>query len=203
MKKMNIANKLTFARVILAFLILLLIGLPWHNFGVEWPSYVLVGRITLRLNYLIGGVLFILASLTDMLDGKAARKLGLVSDFGKVFDAIADKILVNGLLIVLAYNRDIALIVPVVIITRDIIVDAIKMLSGNKGKVVAASMAGKVKTACMMSGLCLLFFGGLPFSLLGIAVDQGLILFATCMSVYSGIQYFLVNKDVAFGDMNK
>lgn len=196
--KMNLPNKLTCLRIFLAIIILVLIGMPWYQFGISFPQYTLGGRVVLKLHYIIAGVLFIIASLTDMLDGKIARKYNMVTDFGKVMDAIADKVLVNGLLILLAYNRDISVIVPVIIITRDTVVDAIKMTAGNKGKVIAASMAGKVKTACMMVGIALVLFSNIPFEFFGIAVDQGLVLFATCMSIYSGIQYYLVNKDLIF-----
>lgn len=198
---MNLPNKITISRIILAFIILILIGMDTHILGFNWPVYLIAGRITLKLNYIIAGVLFVIASLTDMLDGKIARKYNMVTDFGKIMDAIADKVLVNGLLILLAYNRDISVIVPVVIITRDIFVDSIKMVSGSKGKVVAASIAGKIKTACMMIGLTLVLFSNLPFELFGIGVGQGLVLLATCMSVYSGIEYFMVNKEFVFGDM--
>ena len=198
---MKLPNKSKISRIILAFSILILIGIDTHILGFNWPVYLIAGRITLKLNYIIAGVLFVIASLTDMLDGKIARKYNMVTDFGKVMDAIADKVLVNGLLILLAYNRDISVIVPVVIITRDIFVDSIKMVSGSKGKVVAASIAGKIKTACMMVGLTLVLFSNLPFELFGIGVGQGLVLLATCMSVYSGIEYFMVNKEFVFGDM--
>lgn len=198
---MNLPNKITISRIILAFIILILIGMDTHILGFNWPVYLIAGIITLKLNYIIAGVLFVIASLTDMLDGKIARKYNMVTDFGKVMDAIADKVLVNGLLILLAYNRDISVIVPVVIITRDIFVDSIKMVSGSKGKVVAASIAGKIKTACMMVGLTLVLFSNLPFELFGVGVGQGLVLLATCMSVYSGIEYFMVNKEFVFGDM--
>lgn len=194
--KLNLPNKLTLLRIILSIIILILLGIPSYLFGFNYPTYVLGGKVVLQLNYIIAGILFIIASLTDMLDGKIARKYNMVTDFGKVMDAIADKVLVNGLLIVLAYNRNISLIVPVIIVLRDIAVDSIKMVSGNKGKVVAASIAGKIKTACMMVGLTLILFSNIPFEFFGIDVANGLVLLATCLSIYSGIEYYLVNKDV-------
>ena len=150
---------------------------------------------------ILAGIIFVVASLSDFIDGHLARKNNMVTDFGKVADAIADKVLVNGLLIVLACNSNISPVIPVVIITRDTIVDSLKMISGNKGKVVAASYLGKAKTMCMMIGLTFMFFSNLPFELFGIGVGQGLVLLATCMSVYSGIEYFMVNKEFVFGDM--
>ena len=122
----------------------------------------------------------------------------MVTDFGKVMDAIADKLLVNGLLIILAYDRVISIIIPVVIISRDIVVDSCKMISGQNGKVVAASILGKLKTICMMSGLTLTMFYNLPFELIGLPVADILLIAAVVLSVISGCQYFYGVRDILF-----
>jgi CDP-diacylglycerol--glycerol-3-phosphate 3-phosphatidyltransferase len=109
-------------------------------------------------------------------------------------DAIADKILVNGILIIFATEGYISVIIPVVIVCRDIAVDSIKMVAGQKNGAVAASKAGKLKTACMMVGMSLLFFYDLPFSLISIYPAKILIMIATVLSVISGIQYYEKNK---------
>ena len=110
---MNLPNKITVGRIILAVLIIILLLVPWYELGVEFPTYVIQGKIIVDLKYIIAGVLFVVASLTDFLDGYLARSRNLVTDFGKVMDAIADKILVNGLLIILAYDGLISIAVPV------------------------------------------------------------------------------------------
>ncbi len=192
---MNLPNKITLFRIILSIMLLVLLIFPFDMCGLSWPSYQVFGSITINLEYIVGGVIFLVASLTDFLDGNIARKKGLVTDFGKVMDAIADKVLVNGVLIVLACNGFINVVIPVIIITRDIFVDSIKMVAGNKGKAVGASLLGKLKTICMMIGLTLVFFYNLPFELLNINVAEGLMYAATVLSIISGIQYYLVNKD--------
>lgn len=192
---MNLPNKITITRIITAIIILVMLMIPWHNMGVSFPTYLIAGKITINLKYIIAGVLFIIASLTDFLDGHIARSRNLVTDFGKVMDAIADKVLVNGLLIILAKDGFISVAIPVIIITRDIFVDSFKMASGSKGKVVGASMAGKAKTMCMMIGMSLTLFYNLPFELLGINIGYGLIIIATVLSVISGIQYYYNTKD--------
>ena len=197
---MNLPNKITLVRIILAIIVLVLLMFPFGSFGLTMPIYKIGTNVTLKLNYLIAGILFVIASVTDFLDGNIARKNNMVTDFGKVMDAIADKILVNGTLIIMAYNGNIPLVIPVVIITRDTVVDSIKMIAGSKGKVVGASIAGKIKTICMLVGLSLVFFSNLPFELLGIKLDYILIIIATVLSVYSGIQYFIVNKEYFLGD---
>lgn len=201
MKKMNLPNKITVVRIALAVIILILLVFPWYQLNISFPVYSVMGVQNIDLKYLISGVLFLIASVTDFLDGYIARSKNLVTDFGKVMDAIADKVLVNGLLVILAYNDFISVIVPVIIITRDIVVDSIKMASGNKGRVVAASWPGKIKTICMMIGLTLTLFYNLPFAFFGIRIDQLFVFAATILSIVSGCQYYVANKDFIFSEI--
>ena len=192
---MNLPNKLTIGRIITALIIIIMLLVPWYNLGMNFPEYQIAGRIVINLKYIIAGILFIAAAITDFFDGKIARKRNLVTDFGKVMDAIADKVLVNGLLIILAYDGFISIAIPVIIITRDIFVDSFKMASGNKGKVVAASFTGKAKTMCMMIGMALTMFYNLPFELIGVNVGYALIIIATILSVISAVEYYFNTKD--------
>ncbi len=200
--KLNLPNKITVVRIILAVLMIVMLLIPWYDLGIKFPEYLINGEV-LSLKYVLAGIIFLVASLTDFIDGYLARSRNMVTDFGKVADAIADKILVNGLLIILAYDRLIPLLVPVVIITRDIIVDSCKMISGNKGKVVAASWLGKAKTMCMMIGLTLTLFNNIPFTFINLSVDQFLLLVATVLSVVSGCQYYYNTKDFLFPEVDK
>lgn len=193
--KMNLPNKITITRIILSVLMIILLLIPWYDLGISFPTYIVNNEI-ISLKYIIAGIIFIIASFTDFIDGYIARSKNMVTDFGKMADAIADKILVNGLLIILAYDRLIPVLIPVIIITRDIIVDSCKMLSGSKGKVVAASMLGKAKTMCMMIGLALTLFGNIPFTFINIPLDSFLLLVATILSVISGCQYYYNIKDL-------
>lgn len=197
---MNLPNKITMGRIILSVLLLVLLVFPFYQVGYDFPIFH-VGKVAISLKYIIAGILFLIASLTDFLDGNIARKRNLVTDFGKVMDAIADKVLVNGVLIVLAVNRNISVVIPVIIITRDIAVDSIRMVSSGKGKVIAASWMGKIKTMCMMTGITLIFFSNLPFELVGVRVAELLVFAATILSIISGCQYFIANKEVLFAKM--
>ena len=192
---MNLPNKLTIGRIITAILILIMLMIPWDSLGIVFPTFHVAGKVIVDLKYVIAGILFILAALTDFLDGHIARSRNLVTDFGKVMDAIADKVLVNGLLIILAYDGMISVAIPVIIITRDIFVDSFKMASGKKGKVVAASFTGKAKTMCMMIGMALTMFYNLPFELIGLNIADALLIIATILSVISACQYYYNTKD--------
>ena len=200
---MNLPNKITMCRLVLAVFVLIILMFPYGTVGISVPIYKIGTNVTIGLHYIVAGILFMIASFTDFLDGNIARKRGIVTDFGKVMDAIADKVLVNGVLIVLAYDGMLPLVVPVIIITRDIVVDSIKMASGNKGKVVAASWPGKIKTICMLIGVSLTFFYNMPFAFIGegIAVDSLFIFVAVIMSIYSACQYYWVNKDFLFSEV--
>lgn len=199
---MNLPTKLTISRIIFTVLIIILFLFPFHQMNFEFPMWTLNFKEVLEVDsrYIIGGILFVIASLTDFLDGYLARKKGLVTDFGKFVDAIADKVLVNSVLIIFAVNGVISPIIPVVIIFRDTIVDSIRMLASKKGVVVAAGKAGKLKTACMMVGLTLVFFYNLPFEIWNIDVATVLLVIATVLSIYSGIEYYYNNKKVLFSE---
>lgn len=194
---MNLPNKLTIARIIMAVLIIIvLIGGSYITslFGFEMPKLFINESMVIDIKYIIAGVLFILASLTDFLDGYIARKYNLITDFGKLMDAIADKILVNSVLIILSAQGFIHPIIPVIIIIRDSVVNSIKMLAASNGKVVAAIKSGKIKTACLMVGIVLTLFYNLPFELWNISVAKVLLFIATILSIVSGVQYFTLNK---------
>ncbi len=191
---MNVPNKITIGRIFLSILLIILMIFPMNRIGIDFPEFQINGKIIINSKYIICGIIFLVASLTDFLDGHLARKHNLVTDLGKVMDAIADKILVNAILIILAVNGYISVVVPVVIVSRDIIVDSIKMVAGQKSGAVGASKAGKIKTACMMCGITLLFFYDLPFSLININPARTLIMIATVLSVISGVEYYVKNK---------
>ncbi len=198
---MNLPNKITVSRIILSVIVLILMAFPFYQIGIEWPTYLVMGRINVNLKYLICAVLFIIASVTDFLDGYLARKNNQVTDFGKVMDAIADKILVNGILIILAVDGYISPLIPVIIITRDTFVDSIKMVAGQGGHAVGASIAGKVKTICMMVGVSLMLLYNMPFEFINLPLADGLIILATILSIISGVQYYYNHKEALCKEM--
>lgn len=194
---MNLPNKLTLSRIVMTFIVIIvLLGGSYTSsiLGLELPKLFINEVIVIDTKYIIAGIIFIIASITDFLDGYIARKNNLVTDFGKLTDAIADKILVDSVLIILASQGRIHPIIPVIIVIRDIVVDSIKMLAASKGKVVAAIKSGKVKTACLMVGIVLTLFNNLPFELWNIDVATFLLMVATVLSIISGIQYLNMNK---------
>lgn len=199
---MNTPTKLTVSRLILSLVIIFILLFPWSMINMTIPQ-VLVSGVTVDIRYPIAGVLFIIASLTDFLDGYLARKNNQITNTGKMLDAIADKVLVDSVLIILACQGFVNAIVPVVIVLRDIVVDAIKMEAASKGKVVAAIKSGKIKTASLMVGTVLMLFYNLPFELVNVHVDIFLLYFATIMSIFSMYEYYTLNKNIIFPKKEK
>ncbi len=186
---MNLPNRITLSRIIITVFIVIFCLFPFYAININFPQYNISGVIV-DSKYIIAGFLFIIASVSDFIDGKLARMKGMVTDTGKMLDTIADKVLVNSVLIIFACNGFLHPIVAVIYIFRDEVVNALRIHAAKNGVIVAASMAGKIKTFAMMVGLSLMFFYNLPFELLNIHLDDFLVYFATIMSVISAFDYY-------------
>ena len=173
---MNLPNKLTVLRLCMVpiFLLFLCLPLPLSDTAIR----------------IVTAVIFILTSLTDMLDGKIARKYNLITDFGKFMDPLADKCLVMAALCWFVEEGTFAAWVLAIVLLREFAVSGMRLVAVEKGRVIAAGWSGKIKTASTMVCICLILFG-IPQWLN--YVCQGVILVTT---VYSGIEYFAKNADV-------
>ena len=191
---MNFANKITMSRIVMSLIIIILLLFPFDQAGFEFPTFLIKGSILVDWKYVIVGILFIIASLTDFFDGFVARKYNLVTDFGKMMDAISDKLLTNSVLIILACSGKVSAVIAVIIIVRDIVVDSIKMVIGNKGAAVAAIGIAKWKTATLMVGIILTLFYNLPFELLNLRISDFLLAVAAILSVISACKYYIMAK---------
>ena len=182
MSKMNLPNKLTIFRVILIvpFIILLLGG------QVGW-----FGDNTLVTD-MIALAIFIIASLTDLIDGKIARKYNLITDFGKFMDPLADKLLVCSAMIALIEMNRIPAWVVIIIIAREFIISGFRLIASDNGVVIAASYWGKFKTTFQMVMICLMIAN---FPQLQILTDI-IMWIALILTVVSLIDYLVKNKDV-------
>ena len=197
---MNLPNKLTVIRVLLVPLLILVYMFPYDTTGINVPVYHILDTDISLVNIIIL-VIFIVASITDYFDGRIARSKKLITTFGKFADPIADKLLVNTIFLLLASDGKINIIIPIIMISRDTIVDAIKMSAASKQVVVAASKLGKLKTVSQMIALCFLLVNNFPFSVLGIDLATILAWIATVISVISGIDYFIKNREMLMETM--
>lgn len=189
MKKMNLPNKLTIFRVILIlpFVILLLGGnAGWFGENVLIPNAAALA-------------VFILASLTDLADGKIARKYHLVTDFGKFMDPLADKLLVCSALIALVEMDRIPAWAVIVIIAREFIISGFRLVASDNGVVIAASYWGKFKTVFQMIMVCLMLVnvpGGISWWPWLDALTQIVMWAALVLTVVSLVDYLVKNRGV-------
>lgn len=210
---MNLPTKLTLSRIVIV--VVMLIGL--FACDILYMAGILtmpmIGPINLA--YFISFFLFVIASLTDMLDGKIARKYNLVTDMGKFLDPVADKLLVNLTLIYLALphfgtnNAFIPLSCVIIMIGRDLIIDAFRLVASTKGSVVAANIFGKLKTVFQMVAIPMVLLNSWPFAYFDADWNNYLricniaIYIATAMSLISLIIYLKQNWHILTEEKQK
>lgn len=186
MSKMNLPNKLTIFRVVLIvpFVVVLLGGeTGWFGSNRLIPD-------------IIALVIFVIASLTDLIDGKIARKYNLVTNFGKFMDPLADKLLVSAALIALVEMGRIPGWVVIIIISREFIISGFRLIASDNNVVIAASYWGKFKTTFQMVMVCLLIVNlGVMFRWVQVLTDV-IMWIALALTVISLIDYLVKNKDV-------
>lgn len=225
MKKINLPTKITICRIILA--VVLIFGLIILYLLDEFKviSIASIGNIALTdginpptINWImiIVFVVFAIASLTDTLDGYLARKNNEVTNLGKFLDPIADKMLVNSVMIFLALNfvslsDDVKFpfFCVIIMVVRDLVVDGLRFLAAQKQVVIAANVFGKVKTITQMFAILIVLLNGFPFSYFDynwptyLHISDWLCYIATFFSVLSGIIYVKQNINVLGGENNE
>lgn len=189
---MDLPNKITISRLIIAAIMIFFAVFPWANVGAS-SILTTLGNTGFTILDLILAIFFVVGSATDAIDGKIARKYNLITDFGKFFDPLADKFLVNSALIFLAcYGRIPALII-ILMIGRDLAVDGIRFMAASKGEVIAANIFGKLKTVFQMVTIPFVMLNGFPFNYLfkeHTYIFLDVLLSITCaMSLISGFIY--------------
>ena len=187
---MNLPNKITVSRILMIplFLVIMLADFNWGNltvFGTTMPAA-----------HFWGAMLFILASTTDWVDGYYARKFNMVTNLGKFLDPLADKLLVSAALIVLVDFNLAASWIVIVIISREFAVTGLRLILAGEGEVVAANMLGKIKTWTQIIAIAALLLHNAPFETLGIPFADIALWIAAFFTVWSGWDYFYLNRGV-------
>ena len=171
---MNLPNKLTLLRILLI------------------PVFIITMMINITNHYLIACFIFIIASITDALDGYIARK----HDFGKFMDPLADKLLVISALICMIESNLVASWMVIIIVARELTVSILRAIAAADGKVIAASGGGKIKTISQMLAIIILLIGANLNNNLLLQVGTIFMLIATFFTLYSGTDYLYKNKDL-------
>ena len=175
---MNLPNKLTLLRICLI------------------PVFVIVMLSQMNNFFLISCIIFILASITDFLDGRIARKHNLVTDFGKFMDPLADKLLVLSALICMIEYNLVAGWMVIIIVARELTVSILRAIAADNGKVIAASVGGKIKTTSQMIAIILLLIGANYSNETIVFIGTIAMYIATIFTLYSGIDYLYKNKEL-------
>lgn len=175
---MNLANKITVFRVILV------------------PIFLIILYSNISYNEYIATLIFIIAALTDTLDGYIARSRNLVTNFGKFFDPLADKILVSSALIYLVEVGKVPAWVVILIISREFAITGFRTVAASEGITIAASPLGKFKTITQLIAIPLLLLDNFFFESINIPVDMIMLYIALFFTVFSGIDYVYRNKSV-------
>ena len=175
---MNLPNKLTLLRICLIPVFVILMLSQVSNF------------------FLISCIIFIIASITDFLDGKIARKYNLVTDFGKFMDPLADKLLVLSALICMIEYDLVAGWMVIIIVARELTVSILRAIAADNGKVIAASGGGKIKTTSQMIAIILLLIGANYSNSQIVFVGTIAMYIATLFTLYSGIDYLYKNREL-------
>ena len=182
-KNKNLPNQLTIGRILAIPVFIVVLMLGWR---------------------VAATVIFIAAAFTDLLDGKLARKMNLVSDFGKFMDPLADKLLTMSAFVCFVGLGDIPAWMVIVILGREFIITGMRQVAAAEGIVIAAGWSGKIKTVCQMIAIPLIMLNNWPFSLLPFPcpMDQIVLWAAVVMTIWSGAEYMIKNKQV-FSMKNK
>ena len=178
---MNLPNKLTVARVCMV------------------PLFMVALMLNTEVSRVVATVIFALASFTDMLDGKIARKYNLITNFGKLMDPLADKILTAAAMVCLVELGDLAAWIVVIILFREYAITGLRSVAASENIVVAANIWGKVKTVCQMIALMLLMLKPQIVALCGVNLGLSLMYVALLLTVYSGVDYVVkLNKQITW-----
>jgi CDP-diacylglycerol---glycerol-3-phosphate 3-phosphatidyltransferase len=175
---MNLPNKLTLFRI---FLI---------------PVFIIVMMINIPNKFLIACIIFIIASITDAMDGHIARKYNLVTDFGKFMDPLADKLLVISALTTMIEFNLVAAWMVIIIVARELTVSILRAIAAADGKVIAASSGGKLKTISQMLAIVILLLGAHTGNMVFLNIGKITILIATLLTLYSGWEYVYKNRNL-------
>lgn len=194
---MNLANKITIARIFLVPIIMffLLVNLKFPKIEME--------DFTITYNQIIAVLIFVIAASTDSLDGYIARKRKLVTNLGKLLDPLADKLLVSAVLVSLVEMQKLDAWIAIVIISREFAVTGLRQIALLENSVIAASKWGKWKTATQITAIIALLLNNFPFTFIHFNFDLLASWLAAIITIYSGIDYFVKNKHVINFDEQK
>jgi len=186
----NLANKITLVRIFLVPVLMIFLLVRFDM------GYVKVGTVTLTVSEIIATFIFILAAVTDGLDGYIARKNKMVTNLGKFLDPLADKLLITAALISLVEMQRLEAWIAIVIVSREFAVTGLRLIAAADGYVIAASPLGKLKTIVQIVAIVSLMLNNVPFSTIAFPFSMIATWLAVIITTISGLDYFYKNKKI-------
>ena len=177
--KLTIASKVTIARICLIPVFIVC----YHLWGDLWSGA-------------IPAAVFVLASMTDWVDGYLARSRNEVTNFGKFMDPIADKLLVMSAFVLLVGDGRMTGVSCIIILAREFIISGFRLIASDRGMVLAAGKLGKIKTTLQIIAIVLLLLNNFPFVYIGVPMDKIVLAAAVVMTIWSGADYIVKNRQI-------
>ena len=190
---MNLANKITLIRIFLVPVIVIFLLVRF-----EFGYIVIGGSFYLTISELIAALIFILAAVTDGLDGYIARKNKMVTNLGKFLDPLADKLLIMSALISLVEMHRLEAWIAIVIISREFAITGLRLIAAAEGYVIVSSTLGKLKTTIQIIAIVFLMLNNFPFSAISFPFSVVATWLAVIVTIVSGLDYFYRNRKVVF-----
>ena len=187
---MNLANRITLVRIFLVPIIMFFLLIQLDLEPIHFEDF------SITYNQIVAALIFIIAASTDGLDGYIARKNKQVTNLGKLLDPLADKLLVAAVLISLVEMDKVDAWIVIVIISREFAVTGLRQVALLEGSVIAASKWGKWKTGVQITMIIALLLNNFPFALFDVPFDLIASWAAALITVYSGVDYFVKNKNI-------
>ncbi len=186
----NLANKITLARIFLVPVVMIFLLVRFDIGQIQ------MGSVVLKMNEMIATLIFILAAVTDGLDGYIARKNKMVTNLGKFLDPLADKLLITAALVSLVEMQRLDAWIAIVIIGREFAVTALRLIAAAEGYIIAASPLGKLKTIIQIVAIVSLMLNNVPFSTISFPFSLVATWLAVLITIISGLDYFYKNRKI-------
>ena len=188
--KLNLPNKLTLLRVILIPIFIIFFLLSKNN------NQIYIKALNIDIYRLISAIIFVIASITDYFDGKIARERNLITDFGKLLDPLADKLLVITAMLLLTETKEIHYLCTLIVVLRELTISSIRLVALEKGIVIAASIWGKLKTSTQMISIVLILFKIYSINSYFLLITYTIFYISTVFVILSLIDYIVKSKEV-------
>lgn len=193
---MKLRKNISIIRIIGTVLSLAFLMIPWYQLGIYFPSFIAGGKIIIELKYIIVGFILLCSMLLKLVEFRLGNKHKNELKYIIEMEKTCDTVLIEGILILLSFNGFISVVIPIILLAKILLVDTMKKLSADNGKMNEKSKLGLCEYITMRLGILLLLFYNLPFELWDFYFADALIMIATVLAVLNGCIYYFQAKNM-------